>query len=128
MRSWGLSWPLAKLTRRGVGSKVRWWQRQLGLQAWTIQTTFQKEGDEDASCSAQPEYQFAILYFDLDKIEPALIDSYIVHELVHCLVWPLANTARALALDDPSKLEWVRTEEESLTTRLEMLLRDLAPD
>lgn len=120
--------PSGKLTKRGVTSRVRWWQRQLGLQSWTIRLTFDSTGEEDAACSAQPEYQFAVLYFDLKKIEPTMIERYIIHELVHCLVWRLANVATALAQGDPSKLEWVRTEEETLTTQLESLLQKLAPD
>ena len=117
---------MAKLTKRAVTSRVKWWQKRLGLTDWQIRIEFGSDADgSDAACSAAPEYKFATLHFDLTKIDPAMIERYVVHELSHCFVWRLANCAHALAAGDKSKEEWVRTEEETLTTHLENLLVQL---
>ena len=118
---------MAKLTKRQVTARVKWWQKRLGLTDWEIRIQYVSDAEDGshAACSAQPEYRFATLYFDLPKIDPAMIERYVCHELVHCFVWRLANCAHALAAGDKSKEEWVRTEEETLTTQLENLLVQL---
>ncbi len=110
-------------TQKEVLACVRLWRKRLGLQGWDLQVHFGKMDDDcTAACSAEPEYRFAILRFDLEKLPADKIDRYVCHELMHCYVWRLANCAHHLAAEDKSKEEWVRTEEETLTTQLEELL------
>ncbi len=104
-----------------VKRRVRYWAPKLGLQEWTLYVTFNEEGAK-ASCASQPEYLEAILNFDLKKIADGDVDAFVVHELMHNLVWGLANCANALARGDKAQEEWVRTEEEELVTRLERLI------
>jgi hypothetical protein len=110
-------------TKRQVQARVRFWKKRLRLTEWSIKTEFGKmeEDDADAACSAQPEYRFATLHFDLARIPLVELDHYVCHEMLHTLVWPLANAAHAMAAGDKTKEEWVRTEEEGLVTALEKL-------
>ena len=119
-----------RLTRRTVTARVRYWQRRLGLGAWSITVQYGPDHEEgsEASCMAMPEYGSAIVQFDLKAIGPDELDSYITHELLHCYCWPLANAAHALCQGDAAKLEWVRTEEETLVTNLERLVGRLTAE
>ena len=85
------------------------------------------EDEADAACLAQPEYRHAVLHFCLEQIPAEELDSFVCHELLHTLVWPLANAAHAMAGGDTSKEEWVRTEEEGLVTVLEKLFVGMLP-
>lgn len=118
------------LTRRFVSSRVRHWRKRLGLAAWHIRVEYGPDPDEgsEASCMALPEYGYATLRFDLPNIPPDEVDAWVVHELMHCYVWPLANAAHALAGGDKAKEEWVRTQEETLTTTLERLILRLVAE
>lgn len=101
---------------------MRWWKKRFHLQHWKFTVTFGEDADgSDAACMAQPEYRHAHLHFDLSKIPLDETDHYVAHELLHTLVWPLANAAHSMAGGDKPKEEWVRTEEESLVTALEKL-------
>lgn len=109
-------------TKRQVRARVRFWQKRLGLTGWQFVVTFGPDSDDaDAACLAMPEYLHAHLFFDLAKIPLEELDHYVCHEVAHCLCWPLANAAHAMAGGDKSKEEWVRTLEEELVTRLEKL-------
>jgi hypothetical protein len=120
---------VARLTQRQVQSRVQFWQKRLGLQAWRFAVRFGRMDDEaEAACMAQPEYLHAILHFDLSQIPVDELDSYVAHEITHALVWPLANAAHTMAGGDQSKEEWVRTMEEELVTRLEKLFVAMLPD
>jgi hypothetical protein len=113
---------VANPTKRQVRARVKFWQRQLKLGHWKFKVEFGKMDDgADAACMAQPEYRHAILHFCLEQIPVEELDAFVAHEMLHTLVWPLANAAHAMAGDDRSKVEWVRTEEESLVTALEKL-------
>ena len=60
-----------------------------------------------------------------DEIDMARVILHQVAQLAHCWIWPLANAAHSLAKGDPAMEEWVRTEEERLTTALEHILTRL---
>lgn len=114
---------MANPTKGRVRARVRHWQKRLKLQHWELEVQFGPEADgASAACMAQPEYRRAVLQFDLTKIPAAQLEYFVCHELLHALVWPLANAGHALAKGDPAAIEWVRTEEESLVTTLEHLL------
>lgn len=112
-----------KPSKRHVRARVAYWQTRLNLTGWDVAVAFGPDPDgADASCLAKPEYRSAVVTFDLALLKPADVERTVVHELLHCLVWPLANAANALAKGDKAAEEWVRTEEETLTTALERLL------
>jgi hypothetical protein len=113
---------MANPTKRQVRARVKFWQKRLRLTDWKFTLQFGKmEDGADAACMAQPEYRHAILHFCLEQIPPEELDSFVCHEMLHTLVWPLANAAQVMAGGDASKEEWVRTVEEGLVTALEKL-------
>jgi hypothetical protein len=119
-----------KLSKAAVMTRAKYWRKRLHLEGWKIGVTFEPDEKEEseASCLAQPEYAAAVVRFDLAKIHPDEIDSYIVHELLHCHVWALANFGNSACADDPVKLEALRHHEESLVTSLERLVMALTKD
>jgi hypothetical protein len=120
---------MANPTKRQVRARVRVWQKRLGLTGWSFTFQFGKMEDEaDAACLAQPEYRHCALHFCLEQIPLDELDNFVAHELLHALVWPLANAAHAMAGGDKSKEEWVRTEEEGLVTALEKLFVGMMED
>lgn len=96
----------------------------LGLQAWELQVAFVALKHR-ADCEARPEYNEAVLRFDLRKIRRDDLPAFVLHEMVHCLVWKLAAVGERLAADRVGDLEAVRVEEESLVTALERVLLPL---
>ena len=110
------------LTRKQVETKVRHWRTRLGLQAWDLKVELASIGSHSADCQCDPEYMQAKVRFDPIKIPLDELDSYVVHELLHIYVWPLAHVAETLAGSDPKLLEWCRIQEERLVTDLERLV------
>jgi hypothetical protein len=106
-----------------VQARVRFWKKRLRLTDWAFKIEFGKIDDDetDAACSAQPEYRYCVLHFNLAHIPMAELDDFVCHEMIHALVWPLGNAAHAMAAGDKTKEEWVRTEEEGLVTALQKL-------
>jgi hypothetical protein len=100
---------------------VRSWQRQLHLDRWIIIIDFDTEKEHVAACVAQDEYLTATLYFDLDEMDPALDEHFVVHELLHCHVNTLSTVAEKLAGKNEIKQEMVRRAEEHLTSTLERI-------
>ena len=100
------------------------------LTHWRITILFEvdEEDGSEAACSASPEYLAAEVRFDLAQIEPDEVDAYVIHELSHCLIWPLANTAQSLCGTDAAHLENVREREEGLATTIERLVLHLTKD
>ncbi|MFQ5888058.1 MAG: hypothetical protein ACE5HY_05125 [Candidatus Hydrothermarchaeales archaeon] len=94
------------------------YQKLTGIDDWDIRLKFYTENVAD--CEARPEYLDAVLYLDLDKIPPEELDSWIRHEVLHCLVWSLAHLAETLTKTKTEK-ELVRIEEEKLVTLLERM-------
>lgn len=113
-----------RLTRRRIVARVRRWRTRLLLERWAVQVEVGEDTEEqsEASCIARPEYLTMDLRFDPAKIDPAELDAYVVHELLHAYIWPLANLAERMAGDDPAKREAVRVEEETLATALERVV------
>jgi hypothetical protein len=116
-----------RATKRQIKAAVKKWQRILGVTEWEVSIAFGKDEEDGASagCLAQPEYRMASLTFDLALIPASQVDRFACHEVLHTLIWPLANAAHSLAKGDPAMEEWVRTEEERLTTALEHILTRL---
>lgn len=116
-----------KLSQAAVLKRIRYWKSRMLLDHWKLGVSFDPDAEDDseASCLAMPEYLQATLRFDLTKIDPAEIDHYIVHELSHCAIWPLANAAHSMCGEDEAKLENVRVHEEGLATYIERMVANL---
>lgn len=116
-----------KLSHAAVLKRIRHWKSRMLLDHWKIGVSFEPDAEEGsaASCDAAPEYLHATLNFDMAKIDPDEIDHYIVHELSHCAIWPLAAAAHSMCGDDDAKLENVRVHEETLATYIERMVANL---
>lgn len=105
------------LTNREVAKKqikklIREWKPVLDMSHWTIEVTFHKE-EYAASCYAEPEYRNAHLNFYLGKLLPKFkinyeLEEFVVHELIHCLSWPLVDITENLIehTGDPTGELW----------------------
>lgn len=111
--------------RRDILRLVRAIKPLLGLEAWTIEVRFDEQLEAIAQCSADPEYLQAVLVFRPRAIPKGEAMSYVVHELGHCVTWPICHWAEMLAAKDKVKLEQCRIEEERLTTALERIVVNL---
>jgi hypothetical protein len=114
-----------RITRKQVLACVAKWRAVLHLEDWAIEVHVQKLNrpeDGVAHNQAQHEYRQAILRFDPNHITPDQLEATVIHELLHCHVWPLAHVAETLAAGNKKHREWSRVEEESLTTRLERVM------
>ena len=110
--------------RDEVAALIERYRRPLGLADWEIRVDFVTLPHR-ADCEARPEYNEAILRFDLRKIRRDQVAGFVLHELTHCLVWKLAAVGERLAAGREADLEAVRVEEESLVTALERILLPL---
>ena len=83
---------------------VKWWQGRLLLQDWDLRLYFSElEDQQEADCEALPEYRRACLRFDLSQITMEKAAWYVVHELMHCHVEPLArHSNRVIEEADPA--------------------------
>lgn len=113
-----------RLTKRQVLARVKHWRPRLLLERWAVSVEVGPDHEEqsEASCIARPEYLTMDLRFDPAQITAEELDAYVVHELLHAYIWPLANLAERMAGDDAAKREAVRVEEESLATNLERVV------
>ena len=116
-----------------IAELVEKYKPLLGLSEWTIRIANGEPNDtpEDkqckAACLAAPEYQDATLFFSLDRIETGdNLEELVLHEMTHCLTWPISGCANTLAGDDPRLQEWVRIEEERSTTLCSVAILHMA--
>lgn len=115
-----------RLTEADVKRTVGRLRTPLWLDGWWIDVeTGRSESGASASCAASPEYTQATLKFDLEQVSRENLLGYVIHELMHCHVWPLAHLATQLADGNKVQLEMIRVEEERLTTTLEKILTPL---
>jgi hypothetical protein len=102
----------------------------IGIEEWTIVAGFKKLGvDELGQCEAEVEYKRAVITFDsvrLAEHSDIKLRKTVIHELLHCLVWRLAEVAQHLAPEEHK--EFIQKFEEEVVTNLErMPIWDLAP-
>jgi hypothetical protein len=117
--------PRREVSKRLLMRRVAHWREQLHLTDWAVTVEYRplnREVDGQAHNQASPEYREAVLRFDPRALSRANLDAFVVHELLHCHVWPLAHVTETLADRNRKHLEWSRLEEESLVTRLERLV------
>ena len=100
--------------------------RLLGLEHWSFEIRWESPlegGRYGAETRASPEYYDATVTFDLDVIavRSDQVDQYVRHELIHCIVWPLAEAGQLLAGDSEGARELIGRIEERVTSDLERL-------
>jgi hypothetical protein len=77
--------------QKQIVTLVNHWRPIMGLDTWIIQIRFD-EKVHTATCVAQPQYEEAILTFNLKRVRetcrtPGMIEELICHELTHALSW-----------------------------------------
>lgn len=106
-------------------------QPMLNLSDWKIIIKFTHRMRNLADCDASPEYKEACIRVNttyLKKMTYNEIISTAIHEMIHCIVWPLAEWAESLSIKDSNKLDVTRKLEESLVTNLEKVMMNLIPE
>lgn len=101
----------------------------LGLEDWDFKVEFYNTTEDmklgeraSAGCSAQSDYKNAVLSFALDALPPELLDRTVVHELTHCLLWPMTHYMDRWAGEDAEKQEISRYQLEYVTADLDRIL------
>lgn len=108
-----------------IRARVRYWQRKLLLSDWKITVVVGVADDGSAAnCDAQPEYKTAIVTFDPKKVPADQIDSFALHELLHCLTWRLEGLAEEWGLSE-SRYAMCREVAESTVTDLERAILNI---
>ena len=81
-----------------------------------------------ADCQALPEYKQAAIRANLTtfkRLSEYEIIQTAIHEMVHCLLWPLVEWTEELCRKNPQKVEITRKLEEATVTEFEKLLTKL---
>ena len=81
-----------------VSSIVDAVREPLALDRWSLRIETGELEDCRACCQASPEYREATIRFDFDKLETGDdLTETVVHEVSHCMTWPLHAVAEKLA-------------------------------
>jgi hypothetical protein len=103
----------------------------LTLTDWKIIVRYSSRMKAAADCDASPEYKEALIRLNT-KMLPDLtyyeVVSVAVHEMIHCIVWPLAEYTEDLCKKDAQRLEMTRKLEEGLVTNLERIIMNIATE
>jgi hypothetical protein len=103
-------------------------QSLIGLSEWKIAVRFPVKMKGAADCQAHPEYKQAAIRANLTvfkRLSEYEIIQTAIHEMVHCLLWPLVDWTEELCRKNPQKLELTRKLEEATVTDFEKLLTKL---
>lgn len=106
-------------------------QPLIGLSEWKIAIRFPPKMKGAADCQALPEYKQAAIRANLTtfkRLSHYEVIQTAIHEMVHCLLWPLVDWTEELCRKNPQKLELTRKLEESTVTDIEKLLTKLCID
>lgn len=112
-----------RITKKQAEQAVRYWLEQLLIFDYAVRVEVKNldaESEGYAHAEASPEYRECIIRFDGRHVTPENLHAVAAHEVAHLLVWDLAHVAGTLAKTEAHR-EWVRKEEELLTTRLERI-------
>jgi hypothetical protein len=117
---------MARSVAAQIRASLKRWQKKLLLSDWTITVVVGKTDDGSAAnCDAQPEYKTAVLTFDPTRIPVEQIDSFAVHELLHCHTWRLEAIAEEWGQSE-SRYQVVREVAETTVTSLEYAVLNVA--
>lgn len=100
-------------------------QPLLNLSDWKIIIRFSNRMRDTADCEASPEYKEALIRINTKQLKLLQYEEVVataIHEMMHCVVWSLAEWAEDLCKKDASKLEMTRKLEEGLVTHLEKVM------
>lgn len=106
-------------------------QPWMNLHDWKIVVKFCRRMKATADCEAMPEYKEAVIRVHmptLKMLSHEQIISTAVHELIHCISWPLCEYALFLCRSDVNKLEMMRKLEEGMVTHFERVFTYLAAE
>lgn len=113
--------------RYRIRTLVEVWRVPLGLGNWALEVHFNDATDEQASCVADPEYRKGLLTFNLKRLSVDELDETVLHEMLHCVGWPIAALAGKWAGRNRERAEVVRQAEELLITHLSNVILPLLP-
>ena len=105
-------------------------QPRLNLADWKIVVRYSKTMKTAvADCQSLPEYKQATIRLSMKRLPEFShyeVISTAVHEMMHCIVWPLTEWAEDLCKKDAQKLQVTRRLDESVITSLEKIITDMA--
>jgi hypothetical protein len=115
-----------RITKKVLFTKtVEILQSYLNLKDWRIIIRYSSRMKNTADCAALPEYKQAVIRCntkDLSGLTHYDIVSVAIHEMVHCLLWPLTDWTETLCKNDITKLSMTSKIEESIVTNFEKIL------
>lgn len=119
-----------RITKKLLFAKtVEMLQPKLGLKDWKIVVKYSRSMKSSiADCSASPEYKIATIRLSLTRLKQYShyeVVQTAVHEMMHCIVWPLTEWAYDLCKADKQKAEMTRRIDETIITHLEKTYSEL---
>lgn len=122
---------LKRITKKVLFTKtIEILQPKLNLQDWRIVVKYSRNMKRAiADCIADPEYRQATIRLSLLQSKNYThyeIVSTAIHEMMHCIVWPLTQLTQDFSKKDTHKLELTRRTDESVITHLERVFTDMA--
>ncbi len=106
-------------------------QPYLNLRDWRIIVRYSSRMKNTADCEASPEYKEAVIRCNtkqLGELSHYDVVSIAIHEMVHCLLWPLTDWTETLCKNDVTKLNMTSKIEEGIVTNFEKMLVVMAED
>lgn len=120
-----------RITKKVLFAKtVQIMQPLLGLQDWKLIVRYSTRMRDTADCEASPEYKEAIIRINLNDLKGLGYNDIVataIHEMMHCIVWPLAAWAETLSRTDRD-MKICEDTEETLVTNLEKIIVPLASE
>jgi hypothetical protein len=122
-----------RITKRMLFTKtVQLLQPKLNLDDWKLVVRFSQKLRPNsivAYCQPMPEYKQASIKVSLTRLGELNhyeVIATAIHEMLHCITWPITEWAETLSKKDTNKLEITRKLDESMVTHLERVLTDMA--
>lgn len=120
-----------RITKKVLFAKtVEIMQPVLGLQDWKLIVRYSTRMKDTADCEASPEYKEAIIRINMNDLKGLGYNDIVataIHEMLHCVVWPLAAWAENLTKTE-QQMDICEQQEESLVTNLEKIMVPLASE
>lgn len=120
-----------RITKKVLFAKtIQIMQPVLGLQDWKLIVRYSTRMKDTADCEASPEYKEAIIRINLHDLKGLNYNEIVataIHEMMHCVVWPLAAWAETLSRTERD-MKICEDTEETLVTNLEKIMVPLASD
>lgn len=117
---------LKKVTKRKLFEKaITVLQDVLKLDKWKIIVKFTPRMRNAADCDPSPEYKEALIRVktgELKRITPREVIDLAAHELIHCVVWPMASLSVDLSRGQEDNLERQRQTEEATVTKFTQII------